>query len=151
MAGGHGGRRPGSGPKRKDPLLRSIDGGAAKRGPLPGDAEQVIGPIRPVDLPEGLSPAEREVWDVLAPFAVQKRTLTDGTALAFALLCRNVVLEQKLARHPDSAGKGDHRGMIQRVDAELLRFDLAPCGKPMYEPVAEKPANPLERFLKRQA
>lgn len=39
--------------------------------------------------------------------------------------------------------------MIQRVDAELLRFNLAPCGKPIISAEPEKPANPLEKFLKR--
>jgi hypothetical protein len=36
------------------------------------------------------------------------------------------------------------------VDAELAAFCLRPFGKPIYEAAPEaKPANPLEKFLKR--
>jgi hypothetical protein len=41
--------------------------------------------------------------------------------------------------------------MIQRVDAELLRFSLSPCGKAIYaEPEKQAPVNPLDKFLNRK-
>jgi hypothetical protein len=150
MAGGHGGRRPGTGRKKKSLVLRSIDGGANRRGPLPTtNSDQVIAPIEEFDAPDDLTMEERQVWMKLASHAFQNRTLTRATALAFEMLCRNLALERRLAGSALARGGADHRGIIQRVDAELLRFNLAPCGKPMYEAQPEKPANPLERFLKR--
>jgi hypothetical protein len=105
--------------------------------------------LHELEVPENLTTEEAQVWVDLAPFALSNRTLMLATALSFAMLCRNIVLERRMARNMGMAGGADHRGMIQRVDAELLRFNLSPCGKSMYEPVQEKPANPLERFLKR--
>jgi hypothetical protein len=149
MSGVNGGRRPGAGAKPKNAALRSIDGGASKAGAFPGDSGAVIAPIQMFEPAEDLPLEVRQVWMDLASFCFQNRTLTRATELSFVLLCRNIVLERQLAeKEPGSPG---HRGMIQRVDAELLRFNLAPCGKPMYELVQEKPVSPLERFLKRQA
>jgi hypothetical protein len=75
--------------------------------------------------------------------------LTPATALGFRVLCRNVVLEQVLATGEDRGGP-NHRGILQRVDAELARFCLAPFGKAIYEaePVVV-PVNPLAKFLTR--
>jgi hypothetical protein len=46
------------------------------------------------------------------------------------------------------AGGANHRGMIQRVDAELARFCLSPFGKPMYAAPAAT-VTPLDRFTKK--
>lgn len=159
-----GGRRPGAGRKKKDPALRAIDGGAAKGnlGPsvvrLPTtNSDQVPEGFEEFDAPDALTIEQRKVWVQLAPFAFANRTLTRGTALAFERLCKHIVLERSLEAGELSGGS-DHRGMIQRVDAGLLRFNLSPCGKALWEraPVAPTapsgPAgNPLARFLKRRA
>jgi hypothetical protein len=98
------------------------------------------------DAPDDLVVDERNVWLELAPHAIANGTLTDATSLAFRLLCRNVVLERRYAVSVLDAGGANHRGMIQRIDAELLRFNLAPCGKaiaslegqPAVDPMKEK-------------
>jgi hypothetical protein len=146
-----GGARPGAGRKPKNALLRSIDGGAGRRPvvtALPAGA--VIAPVEEFGPPEDLTPEQLAVWTELAPLAFHNRTLTKSTALAFQLLCRNVVLERMLASsHVDRCGSA-HRGMIQRVDVELAAFSLRPFGKPIYEAEPEQPANPLEKFLHRK-
>jgi len=165
-----GGARPGSGRKPKDPALRALDGGASHRSrahPPPispattdpaATAAPVIAAIETFDPPPGLSKTVLRVWAQLAPYAFANRTLVRSTVIAFEMLCRNVALERALARKRLERGGPNHRGLIQRVDAQLLRFNLAPCGKPMYlyeqpktttESDPPTPANPLARFLKR--
>lgn len=97
--------------------------------------------------PAHLTADEQAIWGVLAPLAVERQTLTAATALGFEVLCRSVVLERQLAASADRGGSS-HRAMIQRVDAELLRFDLAPNGKPHGAVVRpdEKPQSALERM-----
>lgn len=157
MAGvkGHsGGARPGAGRKPKTAFEREVTGNPGHRGkvlPGPGTGQVPVVPaLDEAEAPDDLTMDERRVWLELAPHAMAARTLTPGTSLAFRVLCRNVVLERALACDVEARGGSNHRGMIQRVDAELLRFSLSPCGKAIYqaEPDA-KPVNPLEKFLKR--
>ena len=150
-----GGRRPGAGAKPKSERERALTGvrghkpGRVLPGPGPVDADP--GAVDEFDAPNDLTTDERNVWLELAPHAFRNRTLTKATSLSFRILCRNVVLERTMAGKVMDQGSANHRGMIQRVDAELLRFNLSPCGKAMYEPKEgdKKPANPLERFLNR--
>jgi hypothetical protein len=106
----------------------------------------------PVDLPL----AQAAVWAELSPHALAARTLTPGTAMAFRDLCEAIVLKQmmlaeiladgltgqKVTLQMDEKGGGlqsvekkghtlltAHRGMMQRVEAGLLRFRLSPIGK----------------------
>jgi hypothetical protein len=108
----------------------------------------LVAAIEPVEPPDDLASDARAVWDQLAPHALQARTLTPATAVAFRLLCQNIVLERLYASSVDKGG-ANHRGLIQRVDAELAAFSLRPFGKPIYEADAEQPANPLDQFLHR--
>jgi len=109
-----------------------------------------VASIDEFDAPNDLTTAERNVWLELAPFAFGNRTLTRATSLAFRLLCRNVVLERALATSVEDRGGANHRGLIQRVDAELSAFNLRPFGKAIYQTEPESaPVNPLEKFLKR--
>lgn len=152
---GSGGRRPGAGRKPKAAHLRALDGGANKRAPkiLPttNRTASSADAIDEFHAPDSLTREQRDVWMSLAPHAFANRTLTRATAYGFELLCRNIVLEQDLARDVELRGGPNHRGLIQRIDAELLRFNLAPCGKPMAEPASEpaKPTSPLDRFIRR--
>lgn len=148
-----GGRRPGAGRKPRTALEKVITGNPGRRGPVlvhsVDGAEPVTAPIVPVATPLDLVVEEQKVWDALAPHATALRTLTPATEWSFRMLCRNVVLEETLAKSEQRGGP-NHRGILQRVDAELLRFNLSPCGKPIYEAEPEaKPANPLAKFLRR--
>lgn len=151
---GSGGRRPNAGRKPKSADLRGLDGGAGHRKVLtipravpatyPTENLRDLAAPLPVldeaDAPDELGFEERKVWLELAPFAMQNGTLTPATSLAFRVLCRNVVLERQYAASVTDRGSANHRGMIQRVDAELLRFNLAPCGKPVAGAEPAKPA-----------
>ena len=150
---GSGGRRPGTGRKRKTALQKAIGGNAGHRGKVlahPSALNTAVVEIEEFDAPDDLTRDERLVWLRLAPHAFANRTLTKATALAFELLCRNVVLERRLAASALGAAGADHRGLIQRVDAELLSFNLKPCGKALYEGEPEKVTNPLDKFLNRK-
>ena len=111
-----------------------------------------------VEPPAGMSEDEATVWNELAPNALQRGTLTPETAARFRLLCRAVVMEQAMSAKllaegwtyiavtVDGSGQeretlkahplcGPHRGMMQRVEAGMSAFRLAPMGKPL---VAQK-------------
>lgn len=149
--GTHGGARPGAGRKPKDRALAKLQGSRQRsvvRFPDRVGAVPVApaAPPIPVDVvcPEDLPDAAKVVWARLAPHAVAACTLTVGTADAFALLCRQVVLERSLSESRD-AGLASHRGMMQRVEAGLVRFSLAPMGKPL-APKVEAVVDPFAEF-----
>jgi hypothetical protein len=152
MPNGHGGPRPGAGRKPKSKHLRGLDGGADRRTRAPLSPAPTVA-VDEFDAPNSLTTDQRLVWLELAPHAFAARTLTKGTMAAFVMLCRNVVIERQLAAGA-LAGTSDHRGMIQRVDAEMARFCLAPFGKAIFEAeVASSehaPPNPLTRFTARK-
>lgn len=131
---------------------------------IPADA-----PFPEVEIPGGLLPEVVEVWERLAPFAIRERTLTPQTADRFALLCRAVIRERQMDAKiqddgftvinitTDVASSEQHRqikphpllsaqrGMMQRVEAGLAAFKLAPTGRPI-PPTdrGDKPKNALE-------
>ncbi len=143
---GSGGRRPGTGPKRKRRHLHLVDGtGGNRNTPAP---TEVVEPFDPPEVLELFGP-DLAMWEYMAPLAFKKRTLTKETAFAFGLLCRNIVMERAMARQEMTRATADHRGLIQRIDAELLNFDLRPNGKAIYdagEGEGSGPVNPLARF-----
>lgn len=145
MANGHGGQRAGSGRKPKAAVARALDGNANHKGRLLPHPSAVTPPpaakvFDEADAPNDLSTDERNVWLELAAHATANGTLTDATSLAFRMLCRNIVLERQYMGSVADRGSANHRGLIQRVDAELLRFNLAPCGKPVAPVGAVEPA-----------
>lgn len=145
---GSGGRRVGSGKKLKSDLEHAISGTVGPLGiVLQHPSSTAIAPVETFDAPSTLRGPARVVWDALAPLAFEARTLTRATELSFVLLCRNVALERKMARGR-GAGNANHRGMIQRVDAELTKFCLSPFGKALYAPQPVASTNPLDRFVK---
>jgi hypothetical protein len=160
---GSGGRRPGAGRKPKSADLRALDGNAGRRGKVvthpsvPPSSTLVPPPpalpkLDEADAPDDLNADERKVWLELAPHAIANRTLTPATSLGFRMLCRNVAMERQYSQSVRDRGGANHRGLIQRIDAELLRFNLAPCGKPVAAPESAKPpVDPMkERYFGRR-
>lgn len=108
-------------------------------------AESAAGGLKP---PADFSERELWAWNLLSPFAIENGTLTTSSLFAFTLLCRNVALERKLAESFSRVGGPDHRGLLQRLDCQLLAFGLRPQGgaeMPDAEP-KEQPEHPLAKF-----
>ena len=149
---GSGGARVGAGRKSKEDQARWLGGNAGKRGagkkPLkPETAVELI--AAPFDLPDD----QREVWEALAPHACEARTLVPGTSAAFRDLCEAICVKarmyEEIVRDGFTVGKAitdddgnivaqekrahplltHHRGLMQRVEAGMLRFRLSPMGK----------------------
>jgi hypothetical protein len=80
------------------------------------------------EAPNDLSTEERLVWLRLAPHAMPKGRLTPATAFHFAQMCKNIALMHRYAASVTDAGGASHRGLIQRVDTELLTYGLVPSG-----------------------
>lgn len=122
--------------------------------------------------PVGLAEDQVAVWTRLAPLAVAQKTLTATTSERFRLLCKAIVMEASMADKiatdgwtyisttVDGAGNeretlkahplcGPHRGMMQRIEAGMVAFKLAPIGKALSQPVKEKPQSALERLQAR--
>jgi hypothetical protein len=153
-----GGRRAGSGRKPKSAEMRELDGNAGHRparvlnhpSGASAPAQTAPPPVEEFDAPNDLTTDERNVWVELAPHAFAARTLTKGTAEAFKMLCRNVLLEKEMRASVLDRGRPAHQGLIGKVENGYLKFALAPCGKPMYDAAPKAVAvNPLEKFLSR--
>jgi hypothetical protein len=140
VKGRSGGARLGSGPKRRDPKAAWLTGAVRKPADLALAPRPVSGSVSgSVECPKDLPADVAAVWKQLAPFALAERTLEPRTAMAFRVLCENIVLLNKLAVAPLTAAGPDHRGMLGRVEAGWTRFRLWPDGKPaLAEPVADE-------------
>lgn len=132
---GWGGRRPGAG--RKKSPLKVLEG--------PGFVAPVAVPVEPFEAPKDLEAAARAVWDQQAPHAFANGTLTPATAMAFGRYCQIVLLERAEAASSARSGP-NHRGLMKLLNDYEVQFRLAPIGKPMAEPAAEKPQSKLDRF-----
>ncbi len=149
---GSGGERTGSGRKPQSDLERAVTGNAGHRSNvLQHPSATAVAPIETFDPPKSLRGKPRQVWDELAPSAFEARTLTRATEVSFVMLCRNVTLLRTMDAARRGRGNANHRGMMQRVDAELTKFCLSPFGKPMYGAEPVQAVDPLERFLKGRA
>lgn len=152
---GSGGARRNSGPKPKSLVERAVTGVRSTGASVtvhPSSAAvpaPVVAPVEEFDAPNSLTMEERHVWLEYAPLAFKQRTLTPATMPAFIAMCRTILLERVIAGGRD-AGSTMHKGWVQEVRKQMDTFDLWPKGKAIYEeaPVA-KPANPLDRFVKR--
>lgn len=160
---GWGGARPGAGRKPKSDAEKAVTG--SRRVKTAPESARVLShpsvPSGPVaaplpkvseeDAPDDLTIEERHVWLKLAPHALAAGTLTPATDMAFSLFCRNIVLERTMSAAPLAVGTANHRGIIQRVQADAAAFCVRPNGKSMAgaAPAAEKPVSPLNRFLKK--
>lgn len=163
MMGGYGsgGMRPGSGPKGKTAARKALEGSRGGRRAAAAVRVELIPP------PADLHPEQAAVWNELAPYACEERTLTRQTVRAFRDLCEAIVVKRAmLAKIQEDGltyvkvtvdGSGNehselkahpllsqHRGMMQRVEAGMLRFRIAPDGKVVSAPVQE--ADPFDEF-----
>jgi len=168
---GSGGARMGAGAKSKGARILALQGGRIRSEGAKISQEAERTPLPEVSQPESLSEAEKAVWVELAPHALEARTLTPGTVAAFRDLCEAIVLKRmmlaeiltdgltttKVTLQMDEKGGGlqsvekkahtllaQHRGMMQRVEAGLQRFRLAPMGKEIVVPV--KDVDPFAEF-----
>lgn len=164
---GSGGSRVGAGRKSKQQNVARLHG-SRQRGTRPSAA---VGPMEPVEMPEGMPSDQQAIWTELAPFALAARTLMPSTAAAFRDLCEAIVLKRmmlaeimrdgltqtKVTLQMDEQGGGlqsvekkahtllaQHRGMMQRVEAGLARFRLSPNGKEIAVPL--QPDDPFDEF-----
>jgi len=152
---GSGGARVGAGRKRNTEFQHWLSGDASKIGRGKGPAERALAEIERFGPPRGLSKAARRIWEGLAPHAFDARTLSAGTAAAFRDLCEAIVVRDGLMRRIRRDGfcvggekhplLTDHRGWYQRVESGMLKFRLAPIGKPVVE-APEQPADPFAKF-----
>lgn len=113
------------------------------------------------DPPGNLTLDELGVWNELAPVALKEGTLTEGTAMALRDLVEAIVLKRKLLRVVDTDGltvftpqgaKAAHplltqfRGLMQRVEAGMMRFKLAPMGREIPKQPGDQPPDPFTEF-----
>lgn len=145
-------------------------GGHAQTGRRPQEAPILDDtPLPDVPMPDGLSMAEAAVWQALAPLAIGERTLTPVTSERFRLLCEARVMVQSMAAQLqadgwtykkvtiDGSGQehtevkahplcSPHRGMMQRVEAGMAAFRLAPIGKALAVKQKDRPKSALEQL-----
>lgn len=110
--------------------------------------------------PGNLTLDELAEWNDLAPRAAKVGTLNDDTQWALVDLCQARVLKGKLLRDIDRIGNVVPAGggkvganpllaryttLLQRVDAGMMRFKIAPMGKEIEGP-AEKPGDSFAEF-----
>lgn len=110
--------------------------------------------------PGSLTLDELAVWNELAPLAMKEGTLSVSTYMALRDLCEAIVLKRKLLRAVDDDGvtviglqgnKAAHplltqfRGLMQRVEAGMLRFRLSPMGRELPR-ADERQADPFDEF-----
>lgn len=140
-----GGARVGAGRKPKDRSAALVSGSRQRMRIVPPTAtNEANEPQAEVNRPKGLSDDDKAVWDELAPFALEQRTLTPAMAMAFADLCGYIVLERRLRIAPLAVGGADHRGLMQRIEVQRARFRLVPDGKPVI--VSEGPKDEFAEF-----
>lgn len=144
-----GGRRPGAGRKPKPSHMRIVQGSrsrAEQKAEVPAESaanEQV----EVLAVPDWLKePDAIALWNELAPLALDRRTLTAATRRSLASLCEKHCIAAKLAAV--ELGGTAHARMLKQINAEMLQFNLTPCGKPLFEAVTEpaKKVSGLSRF-----
>lgn len=143
VKGRSGGARQGAGRKRRDPTAAWLVGGAPGKPKPPRPPKAGKACRDEVACPEFLGSEEKAIWRELAPLALEQKTLTVATAMAFGDLCRAIVFERLLAKAPLTAAGPDHRGMIAIVQAGRARFRLTADGKAV---VDETPVDEWAEF-----
>lgn len=162
-----GGLRVGAGRKPLGAAMTLLTGGRNRRFGGRKALTRELAPPEPVDRPSDLPQEQAAVWAELAPHATEARTLVPATVQAFRDLCEAIVVKRALLARIETDGLtyikvtvdgtgtehteikahpllAQHRGMMQRVEAGMARFRLAPMGKEIL-PTAE-PENPFDAF-----
>jgi hypothetical protein len=152
---GSGGARSSSGPKPRVGRVVSLRGGRSGALDEIAPAEAVVPPV--------LSEKEAAQWANLAPHAIEHGTLVPSTVAAFVLLCKLSVMADEMystlledgftyMKHTvDGSGKeheelkahplvSQHRNTVQRIESLMVKFKIAPMGKPV-DPIRKKKAN----------
>ena len=142
VKGRSGGARLGAGRKRRDPAAAWLAG--EKSGPKAVTRPKAPLAEQSITAPIYLTDEELAIWKELAQHALAEKTLTERTLMAFATLCRNIVILRKLEMAPLTCAGPDHRGMLARVESGWARFRLMPDGKPVVEEAA--PADEFAEF-----
>lgn len=137
-----GGRRTGSGRKPKSVTDHSVVLGRVE--------DSDVSPAPPADLPL----EESDVWLVLAPLAIEVRTLTRHTEPSFRLLCAIEAERRAVQRQITNDGRMVPKNLIhtnnqegeelklhplathlyklyKQAEAMMARFCLAPYGRPV--------------------
>ena len=153
-----GGARVGAGRPPKTDGERWLGGDAGKRnGANPPAPAPPAPPLKLMPAPAGMPLGQAAVWNEFAPQACAQRTLSEQTAGAFGLLCKQVLLERRMfdAIEADGVQSIDrtaahvlltqYRGMMQRVESGMQRFMLTPMGKPLSVP-EDVPVDPFSEF-----
>jgi phage terminase small subunit len=113
-----------------------------------------------VGCPSGLTPGQKATWAELAPHATAAKTLTAASVRAFVDLIEAMEVKRRLLARLEKEGwtidtptglkahplLPQYRGLLQRVEAGLDRFQLRPLGKPMPGGEEEKPDDPFAEF-----
>lgn len=140
---GSGGLRVGAGRPRKNQIV----GFAAVIGSSAG-----TGGVDLMPAPAGIGEKTAAHWNRLGPHAVAARTLVEATAGDFLELCELLVEADDVRAERRAEGwtarglclSKEYRGLVQRAEAKLRAFRLAPMGKEM---IAAKPeADPFSEF-----
>lgn len=163
---GSGGKRVGAGRKSKTKAERKLTGARSRTAAKDAGA----GAGAAVPMPKDLLPSQAAVWRELAPHATSAGTLIPATVWAFRDLCEAIVLRRQMAAQLELDGlmvnvvkvdeeTGDRyslgdpkahplitheRGMRVRVEAGMLRFNIAPMGKSVAK--VDVPEDPFAQF-----
>ena len=157
-AGRSGGARVGAGRRPERAATLALRGG---RDRLAQDARRPVETTpEPVEAPTDLPEDQRSVWNLLAPQALEQRTLTRATAVAFRDLCEAIVVKRAMLAQIDMDGMtlvdrvsgavrahpllAKHQGMMVRVETAMARFRLNPDGRPAV--AAEAPKDDFAEF-----
>lgn len=168
---GSGGRRIGSGRKKKPTHLRGIDGGAGRRGPAGDrDVDPVDVASALMDAPASLGPGECVIWQEWAPLAHAAGTLTPSTLGNFVQLCQAEVdrreLRDRYTIWRDAEGtplallvmdakeelsvRREHRTLSKDIHARMKDFLIAPFGKELVQADPGAGAiDPLDAFTRK--
>lgn len=153
-----GGVRVGSGRKAVPRAVKWLGGDAGKRGrKQAAKPEARAAPVALIAAPRDLSPAQRAMWNRLAPHAAAQRTLIEATVPGFRDLCEALVVKAAVLARLEADGltsaDGEranpllthYRGLLQRVESGLARFRLAPFGKEL-TPASDAPQDAFAEF-----
>ena len=160
-----GGKRVGAGRKPRS-SLRAV---ATRRVPSEEKPKVADDALRRV--PAGLADDQAAIWETYAGPAIEAGTLTSRMVGAFAFMVKLIAQEQAILVQIeadgwtftkvtiDGAGQEQrelkahplcphYRGIVQRVDAQMKSFAVAPFGKPV-DPTqsAQAPVNPWARVV----